>query len=504
MFGLKKSSSKSKAAPAAGAAGAGAPAQADNSATLEQMPAPEAEGPSLLDEVTAAVGPIPAPVQAMAAAGTAIGGAKKGLMSGVKSAGKGLASGAKGAGKAVASGAKGAGKAVASGAKGVGKALGGGGDDDEHVHMPGEFDDIDQMLAGLHGGGTGMGGLWNQKTLTEQTVGDTADMFGGGADGEHKMAANWVAITAQLGKGVGAEVSDADQERIDAPKTPPAQLDDRVSGVIGLPNFGPAYVQGLARTAFKQIAPADLDRYRQAGLTTEEMMALYLYTTNVAYSMNAVLRGQIEDPHVIRTLSPWCDLASSGARKLPSGAKNAQKGAGKIDPNAADDDWVDFDTVYRVDDWRDGFNQVVFDSYRQGGTLTEPAFLSTSMVKGSYIGGGSQVSRTIKGAQGAKTLRELSESPTENEALVPPGMSMKIDGIRDRDTGATIKDVGDHFGSVDEMTKHKIEVDATLQGGGGDKKPAAAPSSDGDTVDAADAPGPIEKRLVALPDNALT
>jgi hypothetical protein len=259
--------------------------------------------------------------------------------------------------------------------------------------------------------------------------------------------------------------------------------------------YFPDQLEKSAREALGQVGADNISRYLGLGFSPDEILAVALYTTAASYVMNAILRGQVENESLIRIFSPWIDKTAEALAKLPEGAKNAQTGS-KIDDNLGDDDWVSFDEVYRVDKWDGAFPQAAL-GWKQGGTIREDAFLSTAIKPGIYSLGRDDVSRTIRNASAAKSVRDLSEIDGENEALLPPGSTMRIDAIRERATQTDVKDMKAEYGDVDTLTAQKFDVETTLVDGKGQPIQENATTSDGDPVLPA---GPLEAKVASKKD----
>ncbi len=197
----------------------------------------------------------------------------------------------------------------------------------------------------------------------------------------------------------------------------------------------------------------DKDQYQ--ALPDEELQAVILYTGQPAYAMNAILRGLLKSDYW-EGYKQWIEPAKRGLAKLPGGARNFQqanpmfatgydeaKGKSPDEFSLSDDlkknmlttdkpvdAIIDFDTVYRADYWGDAFNQAFANRYQVGRTFEEPAFLSTSLVKGSYDGGLAPVNLIITNVKNqAKSLLDLSQFAAEKEALLPPGSRFQVTKI---------------------------------------------------------------------------
>lgn len=232
-------------------------------------------------------------------------------------------------------------------------------------------------------------------------------------------------------------------------------------------------LEAKAREALAGVPKAQIKAYKAAGLTDADLVALSFYTTNAAYAINAVLRGLITTSAWQRAYRPWAERAAAALTKMPPGAMN-QQGDQRIDPSQGAKKTILFDTVYRYDSLgRAAFANLFKGQYKVGATLAEPAFLSTTLIKGSYGGGeGGGVSRTITDAGQAKNISALSAYPAENEALLPPGSTMQITAITDA-KGKSVADPG-KVKSAEALAKGSYEVTAKLVSVGGSPGQGAA------------------------------
>lgn len=233
---------------------------------------------------------------------------------------------------------------------------------------------------------------------------------------------------------------------------------------------------GAAQGALAKIAAKDLKNYHDHGLTDEDLLAVAMYTTNAAYAINAILRGQIKDPAWAAAYSGWGAKAAAALPKMPKGAVNKQ-GEGKIDPSQADTARINFDTVYRFDGLdRPAFQNLFLSGYKVGASLTEPGFLSTTLIKGSYDLGKTGITRTISNASAAKNISALSAFPAENEALLTPQTKMTVTSIVDRDTGAAVSDPSKKY-TAEQLKTSNFEVATRLDEVGPAKDAKAAPEA---------------------------
>ena len=448
---LSRLGRKKTSQPASTATEEAAPVDASNDAMQAELPAEAEEGPGLLDQFAAGAGRLGR-------------GAKRKARSAKRLAGS------------AASAVGGAAEAAVSGVAGL---------FDEPEPREIEEADVDKALSGPI--------EWNNDyQLTE----GTANFWG-------DQALSMFASGNKWGEDVRHEGQDTAQARRAAPRSVPEKLDDRVTNylfaIYPAPIPDAIYSASVfAKEAFSELDNLKLDdfnRYYEMGLRREEIMAIALYTTNAAYTMNAILRGQVDNDTAIAGLSPWIDLCVSGMAKLPRGAQNAQNG-GAVDDAQNDDAWVDFDTVYRADHWGSAFTPLVRSEFAVGATIGEPAFLSTAVVPGLY--GVGAVKRTIHNASAGKMIRDFSKTSAENEALFAPGTEMRIDTITDRTTGEAVDDLGATYG--DTLEQNKFDVEATMLGGGTE---AGGVTSDGDPVSAEDTVDPLQAAVGGIEENAL-
>ena len=232
-----------------------------------------------------------------------------------------------------------------------------------------------------------------------------------------------------------------------------------------------------ARAVTDGLTDAQWDAYADQGLNDDDLDAVAFYTSNAAYAINAVLRGQVHHPDWLDAFGSWSARAAAALPKLPRGATNSQGGE-LIDATKADDAHIDFDEVYRADDWSAHFTPMFLSDYRVGGVIQEPGFMSTTLVKGSY-GADMAVQRVITNASSGKNISALSIFASENEALFAPGTRLKINSIVDADTGKRIANPSAVY-KPEELETHKLDVEmAVLEvGGSGGKQPADRKSAD--------------------------
>jgi hypothetical protein len=259
----------------------------------------------------------------------------------------------------------------------------------------------------------------------------------------------------------------------------------------------------------KKLSQKELDALRRQGLTDSELTAIALYSGQAAYPMNQVLRGLITDPATIKAYLPWCLHLERALAKLPDTARNLMKGqdGAKLDANQSDDAQVPIQTVYRNDEWSNAFAARFHSFIRQGGTLPEPGFLSTTVKRGAYNldpNSKSPVSRTIdvSDSSAGKSVIDLSSNKGENEVLFPPGTSMQITSIKD-EKGQSVPNPSAVY-TPEELQKHGFDIEAKIVGS--PKKDAgkgAPPAADPESLEAAEeADGAVIGGILAQTDAA--
>jgi|GEM_PF-3169907 len=178
-------------------------------------------------------------------------------------------------------------------------------------------------------------------------------------------------------------------------------------------------------------------------MTQQEVAGVIVYSGQASYGMNALLRGQLASKNWVKHLRPMIAATTAGLAKLPDGARNYQgtksemKFAAALDQPLDQDKMVDkkqdpkailsVPEVYRADGWNPAFSTYFRDEIAKGRTIQEPAFLSTTIVRGSY-GGAPPVTRIIKDPKG-KSIVDLSLVGSEKELLMAPGQRFVIDKV---------------------------------------------------------------------------
>jgi len=200
-----------------------------------------------------------------------------------------------------------------------------------------------------------------------------------------------------------------------------------------------ANAEGFIRQLEKD--PAEYRRHAKT-MSRDDMVIVALYTTQAAYALNGVLRGLLKSARWVDTFKPVASKLASALAKVPKGAKNMQAGK-KLDPKESGTKIVNFDRLYRNDDWNPVFEKVFAEEYQVGRVLEDPAFFSATMIKDSYKPS-APVKRTIEGVSMARSITSLSGATEEREALFPPGLRLQIASIW----------------REDRVTKQKLPVDA--------------------------------------------
>jgi len=294
----------------------------------------------------------------------------------------------------------------------------------------------------------------------------------------------------------------------------------------------PAAVQYCA--VDKQASPDDLKTYtayaigmvnvlkfktvyqRYKHMSDEQIANVILYTTNAAYPMNAILRGQLKSAKWMGAYGAAVKDVVKSLKKMPKGVKNEQGKNADDTPNLLDKDKgedkiVPIGSVYRNDLWSSFFDPVFVNDFKVGRALEEPGFFSATVVQGSYQPN-APVRRTIEGAKVSRSLEDISAVNTEREALFAPGQRFSITNIELEDTKRGVrtavsdpqalmpqKDGGKHAFNRPGLVWHvKLKHTGVAKGKKADKgkeKEADKGKQKAKGDDEAKAPGLLEKML---------
>lgn len=193
-----------------------------------------------------------------------------------------------------------------------------------------------------------------------------------------------------------------------------------------------------AEAHFKKLDDkGNLARHRSAGMSDLEIKYVMLYTTNFAYAMNAMLRGDVKSERWTKLMGPMVQPILTALGKVPSGARNKQF-TQRIDKAKNDNDIITYDKVYRADSWSPQFADYFASEIRAGHTLTEKGFLSTTILQGGY-GTKAQIHRTIENAKLSRSVGDISALPNEAEALFTPGNSFKVTRVEMEDEKSKVR-----------------------------------------------------------------
>lgn len=221
----------------------------------------------------------------------------------------------------------------------------------------------------------------------------------------------------------------------------PVQLEGVKDEIEGAKAFEEDEADPLAKYKNASLDKKDIEALRAFGLSQDEIMAVNLYTTQAAYVMNNVLRGLVKNEKAVRTYLPWCLKLDSALAKLPKEVSNGQFWGEKVDDSKAEGESIDLQNVYRTDIWTDGMASYMQANWKVGAKVADPAFLSATTIKGSYVGN-SPIGRTIDVSGNAPaSVLNLSNNKKENEVLFRPGTQMQIDSITDVTTNEQVKDL---------------------------------------------------------------
>jgi hypothetical protein len=232
--------------------------------------------------------------------------------------------------------------------------------------------------------------------------------------------------------------------------------------------------------------------------------------------MNEVLRGERTDEASIKAFLPWCLKLDSALAKMPKTVRNMTMGGkdatehGKIDPTKKEGAMLDLAglDVYRIDNMTDFMLKEVYANWRNGATISNASFFSTSTVRGSYAHA-QGINRTIhvKDAGAAASVIDLSTKKDENEVLFRPNTQMRIIDIKTSDYDGKTTDVPDPskaFDAPEKLRRVNLEVECEvtkappgLDKGKADTKAPPSPAAKGgkDDKDA-------EKKAAGANDNA--
>ncbi|MBL8786909.1 MAG: hypothetical protein JNJ59_18535 [Deltaproteobacteria bacterium] len=184
---------------------------------------------------------------------------------------------------------------------------------------------------------------------------------------------------------------------------------------------------------FERIKEKRPDVYKRYSKTMkdEDIAIVMLYSSQAAYAMNALLRGQVKSKAWVEAWGPLVAQAEAALKKAPKGVRNKQYKTHRDDPTvlmdakAKEDKIVPFKTVHRSDGWNGAFEEYFANAFKTGATLDEPAFLSTSTVAGSYRDD-MPVNRTIEDVKVARSVADIAALRDENEVLFPPGQRFQV------------------------------------------------------------------------------
>lgn len=276
------------------------------------------------------------------------------------------------------------------------------------------------------------------------------------------------------------------------------------------PESVPGFWAAALGTAGNYVIDPEYEHMSQA-----EIAGVIAYSGQASYGINAVLRGQVKSKNWVKHLKPIVPLATAGLAKLPDGARNfqgtkvemkfAELDNKPLDQNLMLDPTKDANAVlaisevYRADGWNPAFSAYFRDEVVEGRTIVEPAFLSTTVIRGSY-GGAAPVTRVIREPKG-KSIVDLSLIGSEKELLMAPGQRFVIDKITLKggkkkggpqpNPGAAFPEVDASPAAVNEPGK-QWEVECTHVGGPeASKETKKKASSDGKQA--------VKKRASRLP-----
>jgi len=235
---------------------------------------------------------------------------------------------------------------------------------------------------------------------------------------------------------------------------------------------------GYARTKAEDLRSQNPDDHYTNKMTSDELTALVLYTSNAAYSMNEVLRGIEKDPRVIAYWTPWTELATAALLKAKGPARasllteressseraavgdeqagrkkdatfskknqlgkfaanrtkqgradkkqrHARRAKGPAQPGPSKEKRVPH--VYRMVKFPEAY-EPVFQNYRVGGVIEEKGFMSTA--KNPAYGRNFPIQWRIWDPTGGKIVEAVSNTPGEEEVLFAPGQRVQIDSLK--------------------------------------------------------------------------
>lgn len=203
-----------------------------------------------------------------------------------------------------------------------------------------------------------------------------------------------------------------------------------VAGKGSTPEMLDAFRTSANSHATKLKQKPEYARYKKV-MSDKEIALVFLYTTQAAYAMNAILRGQLASERWMESYGQILGPTMKALEKVPRGAANLQYDE-MLDPSQAPDDVVRFDKTYRSDAWNGAFEEVFANDYCVGRGFEEPGFFSTSTVAGAY-NKDFPVHRTITDVTTAKSISQLSDQAKEKEAVFPPGTRFRITSIEAQD-----------------------------------------------------------------------
>lgn len=242
-------------------------------------------------------------------------------------------------------------------------------------------------------------------------------------------------------------------------------------------------------------------RVRYQHLSNVELYVLMQYTGPAYAVLNGLLRGTIRSD-LFTAFEPVARIAERAMEKVFAGKpdesrfKKVEVGRARA---AIDDSKKALpQETYRGDRFTPVFSPVFQHQYKEGGTLNETAFLSTSLDRGiaESFSGGNGIVRTFRGVGDAgKDVSDISQVSGEAEVLFPPNQKFQVNRIEARLPGGETRRVPDPIkefphdnrGAADDpkafnqkgLSWH-VDVSVLPRGGSpAPASPAAGPASSG-------------------------
>jgi len=260
-------------------------------------------------------------------------------------------------------------------------------------------------------------------------------------------------------------------------------LENDGSWVLDLVDYGWIYKSTDEETAaFRALTPVEL-----ASILIYTKCTADLGINHFDY-MNAILRGQVQDPELTAKYTPVCEAAIRGLKKMRDPSPETLRGQfgilrqpkaaaapkkrnklgkfvhnrtaeGKAEKRAArraknkpaPADNSQRSRVCRRVKLSEGF-ATVFGGFTVGKVYEEKAFFSTSSLRPMLSG---NVNMHIWDPAGGKTIDAISLKQGEGEVLFPPGMRMEIQALdySDKDGKGSVTNPKERFPSEDASSK---------------------------------------------------